>query len=42
MIKCDYCTTSFRVTADGMVQKTFHELLHGPEIVNDGNCIKSA
>ena len=40
MIKCTYCTTSFRVTADGMVQKTFHELLHGSEIVNDEKLIK--
>lgn len=34
MIQCVYCPRVFAGNADGRVEKTFHELLHGPEIVN--------
>ena len=34
MIQCEYCTKNFVENENGLVEKTFHELLHGPEVVN--------
>ncbi len=34
MIQCEYCPRGFAETANGLVEKTFHELLHEPKVVN--------
>ena len=34
MIRCDYCSRSFTVTPLGRLRKTYHEILHGSDIVN--------
>ena len=34
MIQCEYCTRGFIETTNGLAEKTFHELLHEPEVVN--------
>ena len=34
MIPCKYCPMAFQETKDGLIEKTFHELLHNPEDVN--------
>lgn len=34
MIQCGYCTRRFSVTPHGYAEKTFHEILHGTELVN--------
>jgi aerobic-type carbon monoxide dehydrogenase small subunit (CoxS/CutS family) len=34
MIQCEYCPRGFVDTANGLVAKTFHELLHEPDVVN--------
>lgn len=34
MIRCEYCTKGFVETHTGLAEKTFHELLHDPEVVN--------
>jgi len=34
MIQCEYCTKGFIETANGLAEKTFHELLHGAKVVN--------
>ena len=33
-MKCDYCNRRFVDTQIGLAEKTFHEMLHEPEIVN--------
>jgi hypothetical protein len=35
MLTCEYCPKQFIETANGLVQKTFHETLHDPEVVNN-------
>jgi|TARA_B110000305_G_C19048529_1_gene451571 aerobic-type carbon monoxide dehydrogenase small subunit (CoxS/CutS family) len=34
MIQCEYCPRGFIETTTGLAEKTFHELLHEPEVVN--------
>jgi hypothetical protein len=34
MIQCEYCPRGFIETANRLAEKTFHELLHEPEVVN--------
>lgn len=34
MIRCNYCSKGFAVTPNGMVEKTMHEVLHEPRLVN--------
>ena len=34
MIQCRFCPKGFIPTSDGWVEKTFHEMLHGAEVVN--------
>jgi len=34
MIQCEYCTRGFIETHNGLAEKTFHELLHEPTVVN--------
>ena len=34
MIECEYCTKNFVESMNGLAEKTFHEMLHEPEIVN--------
>jgi hypothetical protein len=34
MIQCEYCPKGFIETHNGLAEKTFHELLHEPEMVN--------
>ena len=34
MIQCDYCPKNFVESANGLAEKTFHELLHEPNVVN--------
>lgn len=34
MIQCQYCTRQFVDTQRGLVEKTFHESLHEPQVVN--------
>ena len=34
MIQCEYCTKDFFESHEGLAEKTIHELLHEPEIVN--------
>lgn len=34
MIQCQYCTRQFVDTVTGLAEKTFHELLHEPQVVN--------
>jgi hypothetical protein len=34
MIKCEYCPKSFVENMNGLAEKTFHEMLHEPEMVN--------
>ena len=34
MIPCEYCTEQFIENMNGLAEKTFHELLHEPEMVN--------
>lgn len=34
MMQCEYCDRQFIDTQRGLAEKTFHELLHEPEIVN--------
>jgi len=34
MIQCEYCTRGFIETMNGLAEKTFHELLHEPRVVN--------
>lgn len=34
MIQCEYCARSFVDSSNGLVEKTFHELLHGAKVVN--------
>lgn len=33
-IKCEYCNREFVESSSGLAEKTFHELLHEPEVVN--------
>ena len=33
-MRCDYCTKRFTESMNGLAEKTFHEMLHEPEIVN--------
>ena len=35
MLRCEYCTRNFGATHNGFAEKTFHELLHGPNVVNE-------
>ncbi len=35
MIQCEYCTKGFIETHCGLAEKTIHELLHEPELVNN-------
>jgi hypothetical protein len=35
MINCEYCPEKFIESMNGLVEKTFHELLHEPEMVNE-------
>lgn len=37
MLQCEYCNREFYETANGLTEKTFHELLHEPELVNKGS-----
>ena len=34
MIQCEYCDQNFVESSNGLAEKTFHELLHEPEVVN--------
>jgi len=34
MIECEYCTKNFVENMNGLAEKTFHEMLHEPKIVN--------
>ena len=34
MIQCEYCTKNFVESMNGLIEKTFHLLLHEPRIVN--------
>jgi len=34
MIQCEYCPRGFIETSNGLAEKTFHELLHEPNVVN--------
>ncbi len=34
MIPCRFCPMGFPETKAGLVEKTFHEILHNPEDVN--------
>jgi hypothetical protein len=34
MIQCEYCSRGFVDTMNGLAEKTFHEVLHAPKIVN--------
>ena len=34
MIRCKYCTKNFIESMNGLTERTFHEILHEPEIVN--------
>jgi hypothetical protein len=34
MIQCEYCSRGFVDTMNGLAEKTFHEALHAPKIVN--------
>ncbi len=34
MIRCEYCAKNFAESMNGLAEKTFHEVLHEPEIVN--------
>jgi len=34
MIQCEYCNKNFIASMNGLAEKTFHEMLHAPEIVN--------
>lgn len=34
MIKCEYCEKGFLDTINGLIEKTFHETLHEPELIN--------
>ncbi len=34
MLSCEYCTKEFVETPAGLTEKTLHEILHGPELVN--------
>jgi len=35
MIVCEYCTEQFVENMNGLVAKTFHEILHEPDTVNN-------
>ena len=35
MIRCEYCTKNFIETWNGLAEKTLHEILHEPELVNN-------
>ena len=35
MITCEYCTKQFVESMNGLTEKTLHEILHGPELVNE-------
>ncbi len=35
MLNCEFCPKQFFETANGLVEKTFHEVLHDPELVNN-------
>jgi hypothetical protein len=34
MIRCEYCPRGFVESPNGLVEKTLHEILHEPEVVN--------
>ena len=34
MIQCEYCNRGFIESQNGLAEKTFHQLLHDPEIIN--------
>ncbi|ABK77751.1 hypothetical protein CENSYa_1122 [Cenarchaeum symbiosum A] len=34
MLKCEYCTKYFEDTRDGLIEKTFHVLLHPTNLLN--------
>ncbi|HXV50703.1 MAG TPA: hypothetical protein VD689_01085 [Nitrosopumilaceae archaeon] len=34
MIRCEYCPRGFVESPNGLVEKTLHEILHAPEVVN--------
>ncbi len=33
-LTCEFCPKKFEGNANGLAEKTFHELLHEPELVN--------
>ena len=35
MLECEYCDQYFFENKNGLAEKTFHELLHDPEIINN-------
>ena len=35
MITCEYCKERFVENMNGLAEKTFHELLHDPKMVNN-------
>ncbi len=35
MIHCEYCPRQFVESRSGLTEKTLHEILHGPELVNE-------
>jgi hypothetical protein len=35
MINCEYCPKQFSESLTGLTEKTLHEILHGPELVNE-------
>jgi len=34
MLECRYCPKGFVESMEGLITKTFHELLHEPETIN--------
>jgi hypothetical protein len=35
MMSCEYCSKQFIETLTGLTEKTLHEILHGPDLVNE-------
>lgn len=35
MITCEYCTKQFVESLTGLTEKTFHEILHDPKMINE-------
>lgn len=35
MIHCEYCPKQFVESNNGLTEKILHEILHGPELVNE-------